>query len=107
MKWWWYGIKFTLGCDFLNLKDGNFKVTESLAIMRYLCAKHGLKLLDTTIKETTYADIMLLMISTYKIRIVYEKNTEKIHPSTFDRLKEKVKVLTEALVIRSICQEIN
>ncbi|XP_055946345.1 glutathione S-transferase Mu 1-like [Argiope bruennichi] len=41
----WTNEKFNLGFDFPNLpyyKEGDFKLTQSLAIMRYLARKHGL-----------------------------------------------------------------
>ncbi|GBN57159.1 Glutathione S-transferase Mu 1 [Araneus ventricosus] len=41
----WINEKFSLGFDFPNLpyyKEGDFKLTQSLAIFRYLARKHGL-----------------------------------------------------------------
>ncbi|XP_037576602.2 LOW QUALITY PROTEIN: glutathione S-transferase-like [Dermacentor silvarum] len=41
----WLGEKFTLGLEFPNLPyyiDGDVKLTQSLAILRYLSRKYGL-----------------------------------------------------------------
>ena len=39
----WYNIKYKLGLDYPNvpyLFDGDFKITESGAILRYICGKY-------------------------------------------------------------------
>ncbi|CAG2175653.1 unnamed protein product, partial [Oppiella nova] len=47
----WYTEKFTLGLDFPNVPyyiDANVKLTQSIAILRYLGRKHGLVARDET-----------------------------------------------------------
>ena len=47
----WYKEKFTLGLDFPNVPyyiDANVKLTQSIAILRYLGRKHGLVARDQT-----------------------------------------------------------
>lgn len=44
----WFDVKFTLGMDFPNLPylmddENNVKISESMAIMKYLCRKAGYK----------------------------------------------------------------
>ena len=44
----WLSVKHSLGLDFPNLPyliDGDLKITESQAILRYVLAKHGQSLL--------------------------------------------------------------
>ena len=44
----WFDVKFTLDLDFPNLPylmDGDFKITESEAIMKYIAAKWSPELL--------------------------------------------------------------
>ena len=46
----WFGIKYDLGFDFPNLPyfiDGDFKLSESDALMKYICAKWRPELLGT------------------------------------------------------------
>ena len=41
----WYSVKFNLDLDFPNLpyyKDGDVKLTQSMAILRHLARKHGM-----------------------------------------------------------------
>ena len=41
----WFDVKFTLGLDFPNLPyliDGDVKLTQTISILHYLCAKTGL-----------------------------------------------------------------
>ena len=50
----WFKVKYTLGFDYPNipyLLDGEFKMTESNAILRYICEKYKPELLGETIKE--------------------------------------------------------
>ena len=47
----WLSVKPTLGFDFPNLPyfiDGDFKLTESAAIFKYICHKWAKELLGTT-----------------------------------------------------------
>ena len=57
----WLNVKFKLGFDFPNLPyliNGDFKLTESSAIIRYICAKYKPELLGETIKEKPIIDMV-------------------------------------------------
>ena len=57
----WLDKKNTLDLDFPNLPyfiDGNLRMTESLAIMRYICKKHNAELLGKT--DFDYAHVEML-----------------------------------------------
>ena len=50
----WFSVKEKLGLDFPNLPyyiDGDFKLTESAAIIKYIAAKYDAKLLGRTTEE--------------------------------------------------------
>ena len=41
----WFGVKFEMGLDFPNvpwMEDGDVKISQSGAVLRYLAEKHGL-----------------------------------------------------------------
>ena len=47
----WATVKFTLGMEFPNLPyyvDGDYKLSETVAIMKYIAAKHDDKLRGRT-----------------------------------------------------------
>ena len=49
IRQYWYKEKFTLGLDFPNIPywiEGDLKLTNTLAIMKYLARKHGLIAID-------------------------------------------------------------
>eukprot|EP00826_Nyctotherus_ovalis_P029651 TRINITY_DN2349_c0_g4_i1.p1 TRINITY_DN2349_c0_g4~~TRINITY_DN2349_c0_g4_i1.p1 ORF type:complete len:230 (+),score=65.84 TRINITY_DN2349_c0_g4_i1:118-807(+) len=99
----WYNIKYTLGLDFPNLPylfDSSFKLTESTAILRYICHKYDAKLLGETVQEMAYVDMLTGMfgdICISKNRICYETDPAKIPPYIFEGLKGKVKDLAKVL----------
>ena len=56
----WFNVKYKLGLDYPNvpyLIDGDFKMTESNAILRYICEKYKPELLGETIKEKAYVNM--------------------------------------------------
>ncbi len=58
----WFSVKPTLGFDFPNLPyfiDGDYKLTESAAIYKYIAHKWAKELLGTTSEE--YANAEMLM----------------------------------------------
>lgn len=57
----WFSVKPTLGLDFPNLPyfiDGDFKLTESAAIFKYICHKWAKELLGTTSQEFATAEML-------------------------------------------------
>lgn len=99
----WLKVKPTLGLDFPNLPyliDGSFRMTESVAILRYICAKYDPKLLGTTIEETAFVDMMTGVISdiiSLKGQICYTQDPDNIPPRTFSSLREKVGTIAKLL----------
>ncbi len=65
----WMDIKPTLGFDFPNLPyyiDGDFKITESAAIMRYIANKYDPKLLGRSTEEKALVDMMVGIVGDLK-----------------------------------------
>ena len=57
----WFDVKFTLGLDFPNLPyliDGDFKLTESDAIMKYIASKWKPELLGSGTQQ--FATVQML-----------------------------------------------
>eukprot|EP00826_Nyctotherus_ovalis_P029652 TRINITY_DN2349_c0_g4_i2.p1 TRINITY_DN2349_c0_g4~~TRINITY_DN2349_c0_g4_i2.p1 ORF type:complete len:238 (+),score=60.12 TRINITY_DN2349_c0_g4_i2:51-764(+) len=99
----WFKVKYTLGLDFPNIPylfDSSFKLTESTAILRYICHKYDAKLLGETVQEMAYVDMLTGMlgdINNFKGRICYEADPAKIPPHILPSLKGKVKDLAKVL----------
>ena len=56
----WFNVKYTLGLDYPNIPyliDGDFKMTESNAILRYICEKYKPELLGETLKERAFVNM--------------------------------------------------
>ena len=89
----WFKVKYTLGFDYPNipyLLDGEFKMTESNAILRYICEKYKPELLGETIKEKAFVNMavgVLGDLNTAKSQLAYQG---KDCPGN-ERLKTKVK----------------
>ena len=65
----WTSVKFTLGLDFPNLPyfvDGEVKLTESLAIMRYIMNKWAPELAGKTTEDKAIADMLVGVIGDLK-----------------------------------------
>nr|KAG5711305.1 hypothetical protein BaRGS_006002 [Batillaria attramentaria] len=88
----WLKVKPTLGLDFPNLPyyiDGDIKITQSNAILRYIARKHGL--LGKTEQERVNVDMMLENAMDFRngvVRMVYNPNYEKLLEEYKPRCKE-------------------
>ncbi|PVD24750.1 hypothetical protein C0Q70_15235 [Pomacea canaliculata] len=91
----WYKVKYTLGFPFPNLPyyiDGDTKITQSNAILRYIAGKHNL--LGQTEEEKLNVDILLEYAMDYRniiVRLAYNPEYEKLLPEFIT--KSKIEVL--------------
>ena len=86
----WFNVKYTLGLDYPNIPyliDGDFKMTESNAILRYICEKYKPELLGETLKERAFVNMAVGVLGDlnsaksklmYGGKIVLEMNNLKI-----------------------------
>jgi len=102
----WASKKHTLGLEFPNLPyliDGSLKITETLAIMRYICNKHDPKLMGAKLEEQAKVDELAGLLSdlnNYKTIICYAKNPEDVPKNVLQGLEEKIKSLAKVLGTR-------
>merc|ERR1711997_1297254 len=55
----WFDVKYKLGIPFPNLPyiiDGEVKISECFAVMKYLCRKNNNRCLPKTAKDFAYAE---------------------------------------------------
>merc|ERR1712054_383694 len=79
----WYSVKETLNLDFPNLPyffDGDFKLTQSMAILRYVARKHNL--LGKTAEEMAKVDMVL-----DEGQDLYKRFTPMCYNANFENLK--------------------
>merc|ERR1712183_585615 len=81
----WFDNKFSLGLDFPNLPyylDGDIKLTQSNAILRYIARQHGLA--GATDKERALVDMMAEESMDFRngaVRLFYSPDFESKKPA--------------------------
>ncbi len=93
----WTSVKGSLGLDFPNLPyylDGDIKVTQSNAILRYIARKHDL--LGKTEDEKVRVDIMAEQSMDFRngiVRLSYNPAFVRSTPLLLSRTKERLFLL--------------
>jgi len=99
----WLKKKLELGLDFPNLPyliDSPIKITESVAIMRYICNKFEPKLLGTKLEEIAYVDMLCCVLYDFngaKSEIMYTTDVASIPKRKFEILAEQIKRFAKML----------
>lgn len=94
----WFSKKFTLGLDFPNLPyliDGDVKLTQSIAILRYLARKFDLY--PTEPELQTRADLLEQEFFDYRIAITRVVYNPSVDEKTFAELLKNLEVRVKAL----------
>ncbi|KAJ8301666.1 hypothetical protein KUTeg_020653 [Tegillarca granosa] len=92
----WTNVKNSLGLPIPNLPyyiDGDIKVTQSNAILRYIGRKHDL--LGQTEAEKVNVDMMLDQAMDFRnglVRLAYSRDYEKLKESYFKDLGKKLEI---------------
>merc|ERR1712045_242500 len=90
----WHSVKHTLGLDFPNLPyyvDGDCKITQSNAIMRYIARKHDM--LGKTEEERVRVDMMGEQSMDFRngmVRLAYNPNFDQMKGPYLEALPEKL-----------------
>lgn len=69
----WFGVKFTLGLQFPNLPyiiNGETKITEAVAVTKYVVNRYASMLAGTTPEETAQLDMLFSLIAELKNSVV-------------------------------------
>jgi len=91
----WTKVKFEMGYDFPNLpwlEDGDVKISQSGAILRYLAEKHGLHA-DGGAKERAEMEMLAFEVMDFHMayaRVVYNQDFENMKEGLFTKQKEKM-----------------
>ncbi|KAH7641513.1 glutathione S-transferase [Dermatophagoides farinae] len=97
----WLNDKYNLGLDFPNCPyyiDGNVKLSQSLAIIRYIARKQ--KLIGQNEHEeirASLAEQQIIDMNMAIARIAYNPNCEKLKPEFLKSLPEQVELLSKFL----------
>jgi len=98
----WFNVKFNLGFDFPNLPyyiDKDVKLTQNIAIIRYIARKHNL--MGTTEQEKARVDLMECQISDfrneYQFGLVYNPNYANLKEGYLKALPAKLKAFSDFL----------
>ena len=99
----WYDIKYTLGFEYPNLPyiiDSSFKLTESNAILRYICSKYAPKLLGSNLEEAACVDMTMGVLSDLinnKIFVMYTGADSDMGQEKYKMMMKMVQYLGKVL----------
>ena len=68
----WLDVKFTMGYEFPNLpylQDGDLKITETTAILTYLCDKYNKDLLGKTVEDRATVNMVANIVTAAKNKV--------------------------------------
>jgi len=97
----WFDNKFNLGLDFPNLPyyiDGDTKITQSNAILRYIGRQHNL--LGETESEKVRVDMMLEQSMDFRngtVRLAYNPKFDEVLPDYLKKLPGTLKAFSNFL----------
>jgi len=97
----WFDNKFFLGLDFPNLPyfiDGEVKITQSNAIMRYIARKNGL--IGKSEQEMVRVDMMAEQSMDFRnglVRLSYNPNYDQLRPDYLVKLQTTLKQFSDFL----------
>ncbi|XP_036624478.1 glutathione S-transferase Mu 3-like [Trichosurus vulpecula] len=97
----WLDVKFKLGLDFPNLPyliDGERKLTQSNAILRYIARKHNM--CGETEDEKIRVDLLENQVMDFRmqlVRISYSPDFEKLKPGYLEQLPDQLKLFSQFL----------
>ncbi|XP_046646752.1 glutathione S-transferase Mu 3-like [Daphnia pulicaria] len=97
----WFDVKYSLGLDFPNLPyyvDGDVKLTQSNAILRYIAGKHNL--IGTNEKEKIRVDLMENEIGDFRdgwVRLCYSPNFDELKGDYISGLPSKLSEFSKYL----------
>ena len=89
----WTNVKETLGLQFPNLPylmDGEVKMTETNAIMKYIAAKYGPQILGTTPEQVAKVEMLAGVIHDLKMAMTMPCYTTGDRPALVAKMHEKV-----------------
>jgi len=99
----WTKVKLSLGLDFPNLPyliDSPIKITESIAIIRYLCHKFEPRLLGSKLEEIALVDMMtgvVYELIQYKLGYMYADNAGKVPKLKMEEITNTTKKFAKLL----------
>ncbi|KAJ6219922.1 hypothetical protein RDWZM_005734 [Blomia tropicalis] len=97
----WLAEKFTLGLDFPNLPyffDGDVKLSQTLAILRYLARKLNLDGADCKEKVTiSLVEQQIVDLNMAMGRIAYDPNCDKVKEDYLKALPDQLKLVSNFL----------
>ncbi|KAK4020175.1 hypothetical protein OUZ56_002169 [Daphnia magna] len=97
----WFDVKYSLGLDFPNLPyyiDGDVKLTQSNAILRYIAGKHNL--IGTNDNERIRVDLMENEVGDFRndwVRLCYSPNFDNLKGDYIKNLPLKLSEFSKYL----------